>query len=364
MTSQYGPASDKEVQESDGTMKLLMTYVRDVFGSLRQGWNHFWFTPQDPATLSLIRIATGAMLFYTHLVWTSQSSNFFGPGAWLSSDAVNSLGGSSFHWTPFWLAEATGTVWILHGFTLAACAALMFGFQTRLASICAWYMTISYAHRLPTALYGLDQINGFLSMYLMFGDCGARYSVDAYLKKLRFADSAVLSNVRPTVGTNISIRLMQVHLCVLYFFAGISKLQGETWWDGSALWGAIANREYQTIDLTWMVHHPRLINLLTHVTIVWEIMYCATIWNRHTRPLTLFLAIPVHLGIAFSFGMITFGTIMLVANFSFVSPMLVRSLFERNPFPTDSESEESESVVPRPKLLDRPKERSGRGGWR
>lgn len=344
-------------------MKLLLTYLDDVFGSMRRGWNYFWFTPQDPATLSLIRIATGAMLAYTHLVWISQSASFFGDSAWLDQAAVNSLVGSNFHWTPFWLAESTGTLWLLHGFALAACVCLMLGFQTRVVSVCAWYMTISYAHRLPTALYGLDQINGFLSMYLMFGDSGARYSIDALLKKRRYADSAVLSNVRPSVGTNISIRLIQVHMCVLYFFAGISKLQGETWWDGSALWGAISNLEYQTIDLTWMVNHPRLINLLTHVTIVWEILYCATIWNRYTRPVTLLLAVPVHLGIAFSFGMITFGTIMLVANGAFVSPMLVRSLFERNPFPSDGAAEESARIVPRPKMLDRPKERS-RGEFR
>lgn len=344
-------------------MKLLLTYLDDVFGSMRRGWNSFWFTPQDPATLSLIRIATGAMLTYTHLVWMSQSANFFGESAWLDQEAVNSLVGSNMHWTPFWLAESTGTLWLLHGFTLAVCVALMVGFQTRVASVCAWFMTISYAHRLPTALYGLDQINGFLSMYLMFGDSGARYSIDALLKKRRYADSAVLSNVRPGVGTNIAIRLIQVHLCVLYFFSGISKLQGETWWDGSALWGAIANLEYQTIDLTWMVNYPRVINLLTHVTIVWEILYCATIWNRYTRPVTLLMAVPVHLGIALSFGMITFGTIMLVANGAFVSPLLVRSLFERNPFPSDGEAEESARVVPRPKLLDRPKERS-RGEYR
>lgn len=341
-------------------MNTLLKYPSDLLASTRRGWNTFWFTPQDPATLSVIRIATGAMLFYTHLVWASNSSEFFGDAAWLDRSAVSSNAGSPYQWSPFWIAEATGNVWFLHAFALLASAALMVGFQSRVAAIGAWFMTIAYAHRLPTALYGLDQINGFLSMYLMLGDSGARYSIDSIIRKRRYADSAVLSNVHPTIGTNIAIRLMQVHLCVLYFFAGISKLQGESWWDGTALWGAIANREYQTIDLTWMVRHPRLINLLTHITIVWEILYCATIWNRHTRPITLLLAIPVHLGIAFSFGMITFGTIMLVANTAFVSPILVRKLIERLPLPADEEKSEFQRVVPRPKLLDRSKERSFR----
>jgi len=341
-------------------MKLLTAYFRELATNLRQGWNRFWFTPQDPATLAVVRIAAGAMLFYTHLVWVMNSDAFFGPESWLSRQTVATTSPIGSYWTPLWLAESTGTLWVFHAFTLLACASLTLGFQTRIASVCAWIVTVSYAHRLPTALYGLDQINGFLSMYLMLGDSGARYSIDAFLHKRKFADSAVLSNVRPTVGTNIAVRLIQVHLCVLYFFAGISKLQGETWWDGTALWGAVANREYQTIDLTWMVYHPRLINLLTHVTIVWEILYCATIWNRYSRPITLMLAVPVHLGIAFSFGMITFGTVMLIANLAFISPSLIRTLVERRPLLDEVGGLESERVVPRPKLLDRTRERTRR----
>jgi len=346
-------------------MKLISTYFRSFFSDLRNGWNQFWFSPQDPATLSLIRIATGAMLFYTHLVWTAHSSAFFGTDSWLNPAAVSATSDSSFQWSLLWKVEAIGSLWLMHAFTLIACAALMVGYQTRLASICAWLMTVSYAHRLPTALYGLDQVNGFLSMYLMFGKSGARYSVDSWLNRRSNRDSAILNLVHPDIGTNISIRLIQVHLCVLYFFAGISKLQGETWWDGTALWGAIANLEYQTIDLTWMVNHPRLINLLTHVTIVWEVLYCAAIWNRYSKPFVLLMAVPVHLGIAFSFGMITFGLIMLVANAAFIPPVLIRSLLERGGDPTlDSQSEEPQRVIPRPKLLERRLERTDREDYR
>ena len=39
-------------------------------GEIVAGWNRFWFTPADPATLGAIRIFAGAMLFYTHLVWS------------------------------------------------------------------------------------------------------------------------------------------------------------------------------------------------------------------------------------------------------------------------------------------------------
>jgi hypothetical protein len=59
---------------------------------------------------------------------------------------------------------------------------------------------------------------------------------------------------------------------------------------------------------------------LTAATIFWETFYCAIVWPKLTRPIALGLAFAVHGGIALALGMITFGTIMIVANFAFISP--------------------------------------------
>src|SRR5690606_7037393 len=66
-----------------------------------------------------------------------------------------------------------------------------------------------------------------------------------------------------------------------------------------------------------------------HVTVVWEVSYPALVWPRLTRPLVVALAVPLHLGIAFFLGMITFGTVMLFANLAFVSPWIVRAVIDR-----------------------------------
>ena len=92
----------------------------------------------------------------------------------------------------------------------------------------------------------------------------------------------------------------------------------ETWWNGEAIWGAVASYEYQTIDMTWMAEHLWLVNAITLVTLVFEVSYAALIWQRLTRPVILLLAIPLHLGIGLCMGMLEFGLIMLVANLAFV----------------------------------------------
>ena len=103
----------------------------------------------------------------------------------------------------------------------------------------------------------------------------------------------------------------------MYKRQGLGKCQGEKWWNGEAIWGAVASYEYQTIDMTWMADQMWLVSLITLVTLIFEVGYVGLIWHRLTRPVMLLLAIPLHLGIGLCMGMLEFGLIMLVANLSF-----------------------------------------------
>ena len=132
------------------------------------------------------------------------------------------------------------------------------------------------------------------------------------------------SAVRPASAANIAIRLIQVHLCIIYFFAGMAKLMGPAWWDGTAMWKAVASLEYQSLDMTWLAHWPCVLNVHDARHDLLGVVLLALIWPRLTRPIMLALAVPLHLGIALCLGMMTFGLAMLIANLAFVPPALVR----------------------------------------
>lgn len=187
----------------------------------------------------------------------------------------------------------------------------MIGLFTRVTSILAFLFVVSYANRATGALFGLDQINAFVTLYLAVSHCGARFSIDAKLGRGRGVAS---------VNNTIATRLIQIHLCIVYLFAGLGKLQGTTWWNGEAIWGTLASYEYQTMDLTFLADHLWLVNIVTYVAVFWEISYAFWVWPKLTRPIYLFLAAVVHLGIGLSMGMMTFGLIMLYANLAFISP--------------------------------------------
>jgi uncharacterized membrane protein YphA (DoxX/SURF4 family) len=309
-------------------VNLVGDYFRELYRAALAGWNRFWFTPSDVATLAMVRIFAGAMLLYTHAVWTIGLDDFFGANSWISPEAARALQpDDNFVWSYFWLIRSPAALWAAHIAALVVFALLTVGLFTRFMSVLAFLISVAYVNRVPSAQFGLDQINVMLAMYLMIGPSGAAYSLDRLWARRRQGRGGQIAP--PSVSANLAIRLIQVHMCVIYFFAGIAKLQGETWWMGDALWGAVANLEYQTLDVTWLAKWPILLALITHLTVFWEMSFCVLVWPRLTRPLVLALAVPLHLGIAFCMGMITFGLVMLIGCLSFVSPALVRRLIER-----------------------------------
>lgn len=322
-------------------MKIIESYCRDVFHSAWNGWNRFWFAPRDPATLGLIRIFTGLMLLYSHAVWTVDWNGFFGPQGWLSPAArlarfnlppdlppdAELPAQLNFSWTHFNWIDDPSTLWAIHLLGFAVYAALTVGFCSRSAAVLAWLLTISYLHRNPLALFGFDAIITMVAMYLMIGAGGAAFSLDQWLKRFRQrgrGGEQPSGGIEKSVSANLSIRLIQCHMCLIYLFSALGKIQGETWWNGRAIWGAAGNLEYQSWDAVWLAQYPELGNLITHTTVVWELSYCVLIWPRLWRPLMLAMAVGIHLGIGLWMGMMTFGLAMLIGNLAFIEPQLIR----------------------------------------
>ncbi len=315
--------------------------ARNWFAGYLDAWDRFWFEPRLPHVLCALRVAAGVMLLYSHLVLATDLTSFLGDSAWINNQTARQLHdgtfgfndwGRSYLWSidsPFWL-------WIHHGVTIAVTASFAIGLLTRLTGPLAWFLQLMYLHRLTGALFGLDQIVTYTVMYLMLSPCGSCFSVDSALRRrlgARCRDSKLLAwlfpDARPSVAANVATRLLQLHLCVIYLFGGLSKARGQTWWDGTAMWLSVGSYEYQSIDMTWMANYPRFFTAITHLTLFWEVFYCALIWPRRTRPLMLAGAVLLHGGIALFLGMITFGTMMIAANMIFVSPQWFARVLDR-----------------------------------
>ena len=287
--------------------------VRGWLADWATAWNAFWFTPSDPLPLAVVRIATGAILTWSCLVWLLDPDAFFGPRGWLAPDDVWRLNDQPWQWSWFFAGDGPNAIRVLGGISLLAAVMLTLGLATPLAAVVSLAGLVSAANRAPLNTFGLDDTLGMLLISLVVGPSGARLSLDQ--KLLGAGQGRGAAFVRAT----IALRLLQVHLCVVYFFSGSGKLFGASWWEGTALWGAAANLQYQTLDLTGLARHPLAVNAITLVTLFWEVAYAALVWPRLTRPVFLAMAVAVHLGIGLAMGMMEFGLAMIVANLAFVS---------------------------------------------
>jgi hypothetical protein len=227
-------------------------------------------------------------------------------------------------WTHFDYVQSPLWMKVIHWTAIVVFLMLTIGLFSRVVAVLAFLFAVSYANRItPGAYYGLDKVNCMLAMYLMTGPCGARYSIDR-LWRMRRGNG----DVYPSSTANLAIRLIQVHMCIIYLFSAIAKLSGYPWLVGEATWLSFDMAEYRWLDVTWLYDHPLLMNFMTHVTVFWELSYCALVWPRLTRPWVLAMAVAVHGGIATALGMPTFALAMLIGNLAFVSPKTVRAVFD------------------------------------
>jgi hypothetical protein len=250
---------------------------------------------------------------------------------------------------------------LIHLAFCAICFLFLIGFCTRVTSVLTWFATLCYTHRAAGSLFGVDTMMNILLIYLAIGPSGAALSVDRLIARWwARAKPRVLARWRafwgrgtaeevtpapapfpaepaPSVSANVAIRLLQIHVCLIYLSAGLSKLQGVSWWTGNAVWLTLANFEFAPmqhemyVDLVASLAENRFVYGLTMTaagifTLAFEIGYIFLVWRPSTRWLVLTGAVILHGFIGLFMGLKTFSLMMLAMNMAFLTPEMVRWL--------------------------------------
>jgi hypothetical protein len=136
-------------------------------------------------------------------------------------------------------------------------------------------------------------------------------------------------SAEPSLAANISLRLIQVHVAMFYAMMGLSKLYGEAWWQGAAVWMLVAQTESRVFDATLFRRLGQvgeyLLNFAAHLIVYFELAFGILIWTRIGQPVLLALSFVVWTIIILATGQLLFGLTMLAANVAFVSPARLRS---------------------------------------
>jgi uncharacterized membrane protein YphA (DoxX/SURF4 family) len=312
------------------TRRYCATLV-DRFG---RGWNRFWFAPSDPAPLGVVRIATGCLALYWLISLSPDLTTFFGPQGLLPIGLQETLFGTeNFRPSYYNYLDSPAQLWAAHLIGVAIVAAFTAGLFTRATSILALVVVLATIHRAPQITGQFEPVLTMLMFYLCLGPCGGRYSLDALRRRRADSDGQTVESAarewRSTWAT-ISVRLIQVHLSVIYLMMGIGKLADPTgvWWMGEAMWW-LARPDSRLVDFSWLADHPYVLNAWTHAQVLFELGFGVLIWNRLARPLLLAAAVPMWTLVALASGWTPFCLLMLSANLAFVSPRLLTAVLAR-----------------------------------
>jgi hypothetical protein len=310
-------------------MNRLSQYFSGLSTSLGESWNRFWFTPSDSLPLGVLRIGAGLFGLYYLYSHTADLIRWFGPHGLLPASAVRDLTSGMgeqvvFRYSYFNLTDAPELLWTLHGVGFVVFAAMTVGLFTRVSTPLSLMVVLSYVHRAPLIAGQLEPVLTMLLFYLSLSPAGKNLSLDRLIWTKKTDDGVPPPEASWTA--NLGLRLIQVHLAGFYLMMGLSKLAGETWWDGTAVWWLIAHPESRIVDLTGLGYHPFVINFWTHIIVLFELAFALFVWNRWARPLLLLVAIPMWLSLAIVSAQPAFCLVMLLANLAFVPADVLREL--------------------------------------
>jgi hypothetical protein len=297
--------------------------LREAMESWKERLTRFLFPAQSGCWLTVLRIGLGLqVLLYALSLRSDWIYLFAGKGVGLNGRALSE--GLLSQESPFvprlgWLVTLGSHIglneWTVLSVTwwLLLCAAvgLLAGFLSRMSAITAWLLHLCAAKSGGLVSYGVDNFMTIGLFYLMLSPLPDRYSLDHKLRELKTKDRQLLGFFR---------RVLQIHLCLIYFFSGLTKSLGSGWWDGSNMWRALIRPPFNIIDPAILVTWKHLFPVAGVLICILETGYPFFIWHKRTRAIWFWLVIGMHVAIGVTMGMYLFALIMIVLNVAAFGP--------------------------------------------
>jgi hypothetical protein len=190
------------------------------------------------------------------------------------------------------------------------------GLFSRPAAIVAWFVHLCAAESGGLLAYGADNFMTTALFYLMLSPLPSSYSFDYWVVKPKPSNPQALGFWR---------RVLQVHLCFVYFIGGLSKFLGNGWWDGSNLWRSLIRAPFNLISPDLLVQFKYALPLLGISICLLEVSYPVFIWIKRTRLVWLVCILAMHAAIGLMMGLYLFALVMIVMNVSaFGVPSAIR----------------------------------------
>lgn len=271
-------------------------------------FQNFFFQFESLYQLGLMRLVVSTALLGIY-IWRQFVVDFYfsnKTGIVLEKQAMSLLPEIYRSLVPLFFWPDALTPWV-HGFLLFLLLGLVLGIGGRLWTLLTWCLSLAFIQRNYFVAYGADLIGTVWLFYLSWTRHNKYFSVLNLLHPER------IKNIQCDMFSSAGARLIQIQISVIYCFTGLHKLKGASWWEGSALWLALGNRQYAISDFTWFSHWPLMVAMMGYMTLIFEIYFPLFVWNPKTKPYVLMAGVFFHTGVALTMGIWSFAGVMIGA---------------------------------------------------
>ncbi|MEU5100518.1 HTTM domain-containing protein [Streptomyces sp. NPDC020996] len=298
----------------------------------------FWSLVTDrPVALyatSVLRIGYGLLYLVFLLREFPHRGEIWGPdAAWTPALAARLFDQTG--WYSFLiLSDSRAYFELCYAGALVTSALFMLGWRTRATSVLFAVVVTSFHARSIFMTDGGDNLVLLMSLYLVLTACGRRWSLDARRTRRRTARAAdaperlrssSLMEIRAardtltTVVHNCGVFVIAAQVCFLYGSAGLYKVQGSLWADGTALHYVLNLELFQPWPALshFLDRFPIGIAVISYLTVLTQVAFPFVLFGRLKYPV-LVLLLSMHAGIAVLLGLPVFSGAMIIADAVFL----------------------------------------------
>jgi hypothetical protein len=270
---------------------------------LRLSWERFFHAPCDARLIALLRIGFATLVLMQALLMLPQLHLLWSVHGMLPLDQLHDVAGGFVPTLFSVLPRSDLVLWLGYALLLLHAGLLLVGYRARLQLICTVVWLISFQNRNPLVLNGQDAVLRLIGFFLTMTPVGAAWSVD----RRRGAVPARPPGYFP-------IRLLQAQIAIVMLSAGIWKLRGDDWVNGTALYYVTRLEGFWgNLPLPSAALDSRLVlRSLSYATLALELCVPILIWLPRTRRAALGVALGFHACLAYSMNLFLFAPIMML----------------------------------------------------
>jgi len=166
----------------------------------------------------------------------------------------------------------------------------LFGIGRNLTALFLYIVFRLFQEMTGVVSNGGDNLLAFIMLYLVFANSYRYFAVKSeFLRMPRKLDNFV---------TNLSCGSIMVHLCLVYFFSAVGKLNTQEWYKGVALYYTLASERFGGTPINVvLVKNVVFTTFGTYFTLLFQMAFPFLIWIRRMRIPLAIAGMAMHLSI-------------------------------------------------------------------